>query len=265
VCNRADVFVNCTNVECENDCCDSAGCLTTEQPAGAPSDTAGLVTTPRPVTPPPTRRPSGLTVPPVTEQPTDDPTLDQTLLPPTDPAASPEASLQPASDWLASPPTKGPSFGLTERPTPLPTTAGPITERFMNGLPPYSKELASNNASSPQAKALDWLQKDPLYHQYPNVYRLNQRYALAVLYYSTNGDSWDNSTGWLSDDSECTWYQYNGYGPEDDNSCTEASRLAFLDLYLNVLGGTIPTELELLTDLEYMFLLGGSGKIHSEL
>ena len=43
-----------------------------------------------------------------------------------------------------------------------------------------------------------------------------QRYALAVMYYSTGGSSmdegnvvastWKNETGWLTGDSECTWY-----------------------------------------------------------
>jgi hypothetical protein len=137
----------------------------------------------------------------------------------------------------------------------------PVTEKFWFDLPPYSKEMASN-ASSPQARALDWLRNDPRYEVYQNLYRLNQRYALAVLYYSTNGASWYNSTGWLSNDTECSWYMDSYY------TCDESFRLSTLHLSYNALNGSIPTELELLTDLELLYLYGStqlSGTIHSEL
>jgi hypothetical protein len=126
-----------------------------------------------------------------------------------------------------------------------------VVDQFLSGLPPYSKELACNNASSPQAKALYWLQKDPRYYEYLNVYRLFQRYTLAVLYYSTNGDSWENNTGWLSNDSECEWYN------DDDghDMCDESFRLHTLWLIANGLEGTIPAELELITDLTQLVLI----------
>jgi hypothetical protein len=66
-------------------------------------------------------------------------------------------------------------------------------ETFKSFLPAYSLNMAQTNASSPQAKALAWLQNDSDYE----LYRLNQRYALGVLYYSTNGESWINSRGWM--------------------------------------------------------------------
>jgi hypothetical protein len=158
----------------------------------------------------------------------------------------------------------GVSFGLTaKRGSP---SVSAHSKEFMNSLPSYSLELASNNSSSPQAKALTWLQGDPQYNEY-ELHRLYQRYSLAVLYYSTNGDSWNWTSGWLSGDSECTWYQYDNSGPEHDNSCVEASHLSFLDLGKNDLDGSIPTELELLTDLEYIYLMGHAltGTIHPEL
>jgi hypothetical protein len=156
----------------------------------------------------------------------------------------------------------------TNRPSQTPSSSPPSSvNEFMNGLPSYSLDLAENDADSPQAKALVWLRDDPLYNEY-ELHRLYQRYALAVLYYSTNGDSWNRTAGWLSSNDECLWYQYDdGYNPEDDNSCAEASRLSFLDLNGNELDGSIPTELEFLTDLELMYLYGNSlsGTIHSEL
>jgi hypothetical protein len=34
----------------------------------------------------------------------------------------------------------------------------------------------------------------------------NERYTMAVFYYSTNGTGWSNNFGWLSLTSVCTWY-----------------------------------------------------------
>jgi hypothetical protein len=124
-------------------------------------------------------------------------------------------------------------------------------DEFLKGLSPYSMELASTNDSSPQAKALDWLQKDPLYNEY-ELHHLNQQYALAVFYLTTNGESWSNNSGWLSDDNECTWYM------DDDGNvgtCREDSRLTLLDLFGNDLEGSIPAEMELLTGLERISLV----------
>jgi hypothetical protein len=154
----------------------------------------------------------------------------------------------------APPPTPQP----TPEPTPSPTFAptSPPTS-FMNLLPPYSLEIAESDPASPQARALTWLQEDPQFNEFA-AYRLLQRYALAVLYYSTNGDSWENRTGWLSNDSECSWYNDN------KDMCDESFRLHTFWLGANDLEGTIPTELELLTDVMSMVLIDDlSGEIPS--
>jgi hypothetical protein len=130
-------------------------------------------------------------------------------------------------------------------------------EEFKSGLPTYSLQLIESSSSSPQAKAFEWLKSD---NRYP-LYRLNQRYALAVLYFTTNGTSWVNSTGWLSSANECTWYMR-----ASSDICNNAFRLSTLSLYNNGLDGSLPAELELLTKLYYMSLNGDlSGTIHSEL
>jgi hypothetical protein len=167
----------------------------------------------------------------------------------------------------------GVTFGLTANknsPPALSLSSAPtssVVNEFLDGLPTYSLELASTNVSSPQAKALTWLRADPQYNEY-DLYRLYQRYALAVLYFSTNATYWNNNRGWLLNDNKCSWYQYNNsHDRDDDNFCVKASRLSVLDLGENNLDGTIPTELELLTDVEYMYLSGEtlSGAIHSQL
>jgi hypothetical protein len=153
-----------------------------------------------------------------------------------------------------------PTRTATELATEIPTAVS-VLDEFMLELPPYSIEAAESNADSPQAKAMEWLNVDTLSSQLPDLYRLNQRYALAVLYYSTQGKSWINSAGWLSNVSECTWYM-------SDTSCGDASRLSTLALRSNGLQGSMPTELELLTDLVEMHLFDSfalSVAIYSEL
>jgi hypothetical protein len=71
------------------------------------------------------------------------------------------------------------------------------------------------------------LRGDPLYNEY-ELHRLYQRYALAVLYYSTNGQSWDYQDGWRS-------FFYV-------DICGYSSRLRVLDLFVNGLDGSLPTE-----------------------
>ncbi len=45
------------------------------------------------------------------------------------------------------------------------------------------------------------------------------RYALAVFYYSTGGDEWDNNSGWLGSENECTsWF---GVVCDDSNHMTQ--------------------------------------------
>jgi hypothetical protein len=32
---------------------------------------------------------------------------------------------------------------------------------------------------------------------------------MAVFYYSTNGNGWDNDDGWLTSSSVCDWFMFN--------------------------------------------------------
>jgi hypothetical protein len=153
-----------------------------------------------------------------------------------------------------------PTAGPTASPSAL---SGPsMVDQFLRDLPAYSIKLAENDPNSPQAKALAWLRDDPLFNEY-DLYRLFQRYALAVLYYSTNGESWVNSTGWLSYDHECDWYALSSA------ACGYVHRVRRLDFYKNGLNGSIPTELALLSELQYVSFVGDgeafSVAIYSEL
>jgi hypothetical protein len=152
----------------------------------------------------------------------------------------------------SSPPT---SMTSSTRPSAAPSSSA--VNEFMTGLPTYSLELALGTAGSPQAKALAWLRGDPLYNEY-ELHRLYQRYALAVFYFSTNGESWKQDWGWLSNDTECSWYMYYNYDIHQDAICDDASTLAMFSLMDNGLEGSMPTEVELLTDLTKLSLTGSN-------
>jgi hypothetical protein len=63
------------------------------------------------------------------------------------------------------------------------------------------------HALDPQSKALNWLMKDDTGSNItttdPAI--LLERYAMACLYFSTNGDTWTQETNFLSNASVCDW------------------------------------------------------------
>lgn len=103
---------------------------------------------------------------------------------------------------------------------------------------------ALQDPSTPQYAAMKWLQT-PVNESIFDQQVVAQRYALATLYYSTNGDDWTASNGWLSSDPECSW--------ESSNSILATCDLNgfYLTLHLsgNNLAGSIPPELTLLSNL----------------
>ncbi len=71
----------------------------------------------------------------------------------------------------------------------------------------------------------------------------SEKQALIALYNSTNGPSWWNQTGWLSDSDPCTWYGV---------TCANG-HVTMLQLVNNGLGGTLPVELGTLTGLQHLY------------
>ena len=73
---------------------------------------------------------------------------------------------------------------------------------------------ALSDPSSPQYKALRWLSNNTNLDEYSDIQKI-QRYVLAVVYYSTNGDGWQQKDGWLTNENECSWFSsnYPTYGP----------------------------------------------------
>ena len=160
-------------------------------------------------------------------------------------------------------------------PTLSPTTS--MEGHILSLLPNYTLE-ALQDPSSPQSRALDWL----LYDHHPDTLtnysetttttttsRLLQRFALATFYYATNGIGWRFSRFWLStnpDVHECTWwshYEIPGSDADadadtdtdtDGTVCNDNHEYRAIALHHNVLIGTLPREIALLTSLETIIL-----------
>ena len=199
-----------------------------------------------------------------------------------------EPTVPPVSD----PPIMAPSSTIplpTQPPPPTVSTQSPMYAPT-NAIPTAAiKDLIVANApddgvslndpTSPQSKALLWLQQPININAGYNNSRLLQRYALATIYYATNenDNSWTSSTGWLSEQDECTWFSTS---ESSDTVCTAAAATSTLDLptdsannndnasgndegssvYLeldlrgNGLIGTIPEEISLLSSLQIIRL-----------
>lgn len=192
------------------------------------------------------------------------PTHNPTLAPVSEPTATPAsaATLVPTGS-----PTMNPSIAPTQRPTTEstirqtlyptrePVSAAPsvVLSDLMNFLSSVSfdKGGALRNTSTPQYAAYEWLSSNTFLPTYSND-RLIQRYSLATFYYSSNGDGWSQKTGWLSDDDECGWYTRSNVSP-----CDPLGFIVTLGLDYNDIGGTIPPELGLLSNLKLIDLGGG--------
>ncbi|CAB9512270.1 LRR receptor-like serine threonine-protein kinase [Seminavis robusta] len=151
-------------------------------------------------------------------------------------------------------------------------------------LPDYTIERIQIEGT-PQAFAFHWLENDTSFEFYSDK-RLQQRYALATFWFSTNGEDW--GPNWLNiTQHECYWEHFMGCGPQYDafgmrnspfrfinGSCapigtgvsnsTEIDATTTLDdddflylaMYEQPLGGEIPPEIELLTSLKVIQFYG---------
>jgi hypothetical protein len=120
-------------------------------------------------------------------------------------------------------------------------------EEFTDALlPEESRKQAMSDSLSPQGQALEWLKRD-MDGSALVGWRIQQRFSLSTLFFSLNGDSWYNKSGWLSASDECSWNVKAA-------SCDMHGHISVLSLSDNNLAGSIPDELSLLADLENIFM-----------
>ena len=124
-----------------------------------------------------------------------------------------------------------------------------------------------SDPTSAQSQALRWLHSDPVTTSANRTSEaVLQRYVLAVLYFATSGSSWFWS--YLSPEDVCTWnigtFDTNKTGVFCDADGKTVDNIRLMDVNLR---GTIPWELVLLTNLEFIDigLNGISGSIPSRL
>jgi hypothetical protein len=106
---------------------------------------------------------------------------------------------------------------------------------------------ALSSPGTPQYQALHWLvYNDPANLDFEHVPpdELLERFVMVLLHFSTGGENWKNSSGFLSSLSVCS--SWNGVVCEP--------RVVEIHFDSNNLRGQLPTELGLLTNLQYIIL-----------
>ena len=163
------------------------------------------------------------------------------------------------------PAATGASPQTTVAPT-LPPTFSPA-DYVLQMLPVSTSRTVQLDPESPQAQALQWILDDPRPPQTFELYRVKQRFALATLYYATDGDTWISNDYWLDYVDECEWFSHNTSGiysfpetqtdllyQESGGICDEEGHMIHLWLWSNGLHGSIPDETFLLTNLRSISL-----------
>eukprot|EP00978_Attheya_sp_CCMP212_P005517 scaffold12383_cov44-Attheya_sp.AAC.1 len=139
---------------------------------------------------------------------------------------------------------------FTSSPTPSPTVN---SDELQSQLEAFSTVEDLERIGSPQRNALMWIaNRDRSGIEYTDTL-FYQRYALIVLYYATQPDTFTSLDVWVDTTKhECDW----GRSISCITDSTGMRRLTNIDLTKKRLQGTLPTEIGLLKDLEELSLSG---------
>ena len=157
-----------------------------------------------------------------------------------------------------------------------PTSAADRVENLISRFTSTDTSLLQDE-TSPQGQAYQWIKGDTSSGQGTfSDDQILDRYALAVLYYGTSGNSWSPSSSFdfLLPLSHCEWYgvtcdssnrpviltlssqDLQGALPPEIGLLTS---LTVLDLKENLLTGSMPSEIGLLTNMKALDLSGEDG------
>jgi len=162
------------------------------------------------------------------------------------------------ADVPAVSPTEAPI--VTQAPTAAPVARDIAIVNFIESIKFSDSEIVYPrpiSAATPEEAAVVWLiENTNLSVGNPSdEFRLTQKYALLVLYFATQGDSWTNSAGWLAtlatmEECSCSGITCNRVivngAPQD--VVTE------IDLNTNNLNGDFPADIALLQGLQVLHL-----------
>ncbi|CAB9498138.1 Leucine Rich Repeat [Seminavis robusta] len=165
-----------------------------------------------------------------------------------------------------------PTMAPTSPPSQAPTT---LASSLLTLLPDETVRAIADDEESSQSKAWQWLLQDyELLPYYKNA-RVVQKFALATLYYATEGSNWAVKTSWLNHSiHECDWYNrpdyammntlshvypgyLRGFFPSTEpppKTCDDQGLYQHLWLDQNKLAGSLPTEIYLLSTLKTLSL-----------
>ena len=142
-------------------------------------------------------------------------------------------------DAVTSSPSSMPSVVPSLVPTPVLGIRDFLVAVLSPMLPQSSQSLIQQE-QTPQNAALNWLSGINGTRQLPRQ-QIHQRYALAVLYFATEGDNWSVDGQWLGENSECLW--------DPQRIECDGPLVRILDLNFASLNGTLPPDVGLLTNL----------------
>jgi hypothetical protein len=142
------------------------------------------------------------------------PTINLTLTPTQSPPANSTAA--PSQSNVTSAPTQSPTTNSSEgtsQPSSMPSVNSttscedlPRATALIEALVVVTDAEILINSETPQGKAGFWLlNADPASVDPCTYPTLLQRYALATLYFATEGDNWIDNAEWLLGEHECNW------------------------------------------------------------
>ncbi|KAG7369106.1 RHS repeat-associated core domain containing protein [Nitzschia inconspicua] len=225
----------------------------TEKPVVAPSPSPQVSLTASPTVPP--------TVSPTIQPTMALQTVSPTVLPTVRPTIQPTvASILPTNNPTGSPieilPTEAPFSSMAPSPAPAESSPPPSAdistpcetlsreEGMLVALSNVTDRAILEDPVTTQYMAASWLISEDPASVDPCTYEtLSQRYALANLFFATDGASWTVNTGWLSGEDECDW---------SNVECSSGNGLSLvtgLTLSGNNLVGTLPDELKVFISL----------------
>eukprot|EP00549_Striatella_unipunctata_P018668 CAMPEP_0118683960 /NCGR_PEP_ID=MMETSP0800-20121206/6354_1 /TAXON_ID=210618 ORGANISM="Striatella unipunctata, Strain CCMP2910" /NCGR_SAMPLE_ID=MMETSP0800 /ASSEMBLY_ACC=CAM_ASM_000638 /LENGTH=651 /DNA_ID=CAMNT_0006580565 /DNA_START=15 /DNA_END=1971 /DNA_ORIENTATION=- len=120
------------------------------------------------------------------------------------------------------------------------------------------------DTSSPQYRAMKFLADNDAWklpvpaEDSTSSTKFLQRFALSTFYYSTLGETWKDDMNFLTDNDECAWFKIfvdpsTRVAYKIGTSCTEDTAIVNgILLPNNALNGTLPRELELLSNIEFI-------------
>ncbi|KAL3908280.1 MAG: hypothetical protein SGARI_003135, partial [Bacillariaceae sp.] len=164
-----------------------------------------------------------------------------------------QSSSNPAASGSTTPasaPTASPTVDATLSPSQQELM------EFLLPLIPQQSQQALQDTSSPQYQAFLWLSAMDVLLSNPDAESILQQYALAAVYYATNGDEWVRSDGWLEAGDPCIREREAGDEVMFGVTCLNRPQVQELRLPLNGLMGNLPQELSLLSDLRVLDLSG---------